>query len=126
MNAVTQIFALVAALVHLWAGTMESFLFHLPAVRKMFTGTTNNPPELRLWTFCQGFYNYGLGAGPIAGVILYHSGHAAAGHALVIYACVVMAVSGLILFIADRTLWRGALGQGVPPLIALVAAVFTT
>ncbi|WP_412539207.1 DUF1304 domain-containing protein [Longispora sp. K20-0274] len=124
MNAITQIFALVAALVHIWAGTLESFLFHRPEVRKLLTGSTNYPPELRLWTFCQGFYNFGLAAGPIAGVILLHQDHRAAGQALVIYACAFMAVSGVILFIADRKLWRGALGQAVPPLIALVAALF--
>ncbi|MGY0232963.1 DUF1304 domain-containing protein [Longispora urticae] len=125
MNVVTQVFAVIAVLVHIWAGTLESFLFHRPEVRKLLTGSTNNPPELRLWTFCQGFYNYGVAAGPVAGLLLYHSGHEAAGSAITYYVLIFMAISGGILFIADRRLWRGSLGQSVPPLIALIAALFT-
>jgi hypothetical protein len=34
-----------------------------------------------------------------------------------------MAGAGAVLAVSDRRLWRGALGQSVPPLIALLAAL---
>ena len=77
-----------------------------------------------------GFYNLFLACGTIAGVVAWSGGNETVGRALVIYTCLFMALSGLVLFIADRMeLGRprgkgigGALAQGVPPLIALIAA----
>jgi putative membrane protein len=83
-----------------------------------------------VWAFGVGFYNLFLAGGTIAGVVAWSGGNETVGRALVIYTCLFMALSGLVLFIADRMeLGRprgkgigGALGQGVPPLIALIAA----
>ena len=60
--------------------------------------------------------------GPVAGLIAYHAGQVSAGRALVIYGCAFMAACGVVLFISDRRLWRGMVGQSAPPLIALIAA----
>jgi putative membrane protein len=76
-----------------------------------------------LWAFNQGFYNLFLAAGAIGGVIAAHAGHPTAGRALTLYACGFMAAAGAVLAVSDRRLWRGALGQAVPPLIALVATL---
>ena len=62
-------------------------------------------------------------AGPVAGLISYYAGHQSVGRALVIYCCAFMAVCGGVLFISDRRLLRGIIGQSGPPLIALVAAL---
>jgi putative membrane protein len=51
------------------------------------------------------------------------SGHGSVGRALVVYSCAFMAACGLVLFASDRRLWRGAIGQTVPPLIAVLAAL---
>jgi len=124
MNAVTQIFAIVAGLFHVVAFVMESLLFRRPQVQRVMLGRTNVEPGVFLWAFNQGFYNLFVAAGAIGGVIAYHAGQTTAGRAVVLYACAFMAAAGVVLFVSDRRLWRGALGQAGPPLIALVAAAF--
>jgi hypothetical protein len=34
-----------------------------------------------------------------------------------------MVVAGIVLFVSERRLWRGSLGQAVPPLIAMLASL---
>jgi putative membrane protein len=45
------------------------------------------------------------------------------GRTLIVFSCGAMALAGLVLFISDRRLWRGALGQSVPAAIAALATV---
>ena len=67
----------------------------------------------------------------IAGVVAWMTGQEAAGRTLVIYLCLFMALAGMVLFVSDRlalsrprgTGVGGAIGQAVPPLIALVATL---
>ena len=64
-------------------------------------------------------------------MIAWGVGDVAVGRALVIYTCLFMFLSGLVLLVADRLeLGRargkglgGALAQSVPPLVALIAVV---
>ena len=59
------------------------------------------------------------------------SGKEAAGQALVIYVCLFTFLAGIVLFVSDRlalsrprgTGVGGALAQGDPPLVALLAAL---
>ena len=123
MNLVTQIFAIVAALFHIGAFVMESILFRRPAVQTVFVGAGEATPALRLFAFNQGFYNLFLAAGPVAGLIAAGTGHESAGRALVVYSCAFMAACGVVLAVSSPRLWRAAVGQSGPPLIALIAAL---
>ena len=132
MTAVVWIFALVTAACHLLA-----FLWEVPllARRSVYEGIFGIPAAdlraIRLWTFGVGFYNLFIACGLIAGVIAWFVGHDVVGRTLVIYLCLFAFLSGIVLLIADRlALSRprgkgvsGALAQGVPPLVALAAAV---
>jgi putative membrane protein len=88
-------------------------------------------PGVRVWAFGVGFYNLFLGCGMIVGVIAWMSGNGTVGRTLVIYICLVMVLGGIVLFSADRLGFGGdrgksiggALGESLPPLVALVAAV---
>ncbi len=124
MSAVTQVFAILAGLFHVWAFVIESLLFRRPRAQRILLGHDNVDPGVFVWAFNQGFYNLFVAAGAIGGVIAYHAGQATAGRALTLYACAFMVGAGVVLVVSDRKLWRGALGQAVPPLIALAAAVF--
>jgi putative membrane protein len=133
VNAVAQVCAGVAVLVHLVAFTWEVLLFERPGVHQgIFKIPTANLPATRLWSFNVGFYNLFLAAGPMAGLVLLHSGHADAGRWLVLYCCAFMLLAGIALGVSDlRGLSRprgagrgGALAQALPPLGALVAALF--
>ena len=123
MNVVAQVFAIIAALFHIGAFVMESFLFRRPAVQTFMLGRPEPAPGVQLWAFNQGFYNLFLAAGPIAGLIAYHAGHVDVGRALVIYGCAFMAACGVVLYVSNRKLWRSMIGQSGPPLIALIAAL---
>ncbi len=123
MNLVAQLFAMVAVIFHVVAFVLESFLFHRPSVQAFLLGKPEPAAGVRLWAFNQGFYNLFLAAGPGAGLIAHYAGHDSVGRALVIYGCAFMAACGVVLFVSDRRLWRGMIGQSGPPLIALIAAV---
>jgi putative membrane protein len=131
MTPLVWVFALLAAALHVLVFVWEALAFQRPAVhQRIFFIPTADVPAVRLWAFGVGFYNLFLACGTIAGVVAWSGGNETVGRALVIYTCLFMALSGLVLFIADRMeLGRprgkgigGALAQGVPPLIALIAA----
>jgi putative membrane protein len=123
MSAITQIFAVIGGLFHVAAFVMESLLFRRRVVQRLFLGHSRVDEGVYLWAFNQGFYNLFVAAGAIGGVIAYHSGAATVGEALTLYACAIMAAAGVVLVVSDRRLWRGALGQAGPPLIALLASL---
>jgi putative membrane protein len=132
VTVVVWIFALVAAAVHLLAFAWETLLFRRPGVHDgVFAIPTADVPPVRLWAFNVGFYNLFIACGLVGGVIAWMNGNEAGGRALVIYLCLFAFLAGIALFASDRLAMSrprgkgvgGALAQGVPPLIALVAAV---
>jgi putative membrane protein len=88
-------------------------------------------PPVRLWAFNIGFYNLFIAGGLIAGVIIWINGNESVGRAYVIYLCLFAFLAGIALFASDQlalsrprgTGVGGALVQGVPPLITLVASL---
>ena len=123
MAEVAQIFAIIAGLFHVTAFVLESLQFHRPSVQRFLLGRTEASSGVRLWAFNQGFYNLFLAAGAVIGTVLWISGSETPGRTLVIYTTAFMALCGVVLFVSDRALWRGMLGQSTPPLIALLAAL---
>ncbi|MFL6150258.1 MAG: DUF1304 domain-containing protein [Pseudonocardiaceae bacterium] len=132
MTSVVWTFALLGAVLHVVVFVWEAVLFQRPGVHQgIFFVPTADVPAVRLWAFGVGFYNLFLASGVVAGVIAWGVGDVAVGRALVIYTCLFMFLSGLVLLVADRLeLGRargkglgGALAQSVPPLVALIAVV---
>src|ERR1039458_10309834 len=70
-----------------------------------------------------GWYNLFLAAGAIGGVIAIHAGMVTAGRWDAPFSCACMLGAALVLAGSDRRMLRGALMQGVLPLIALLAAI---
>ena len=129
---VAWIFALITAAIHLIVFVLEAFLITRSSVYGgVFKISAAGLPAVRLWAFGVGFYNLFLGTGMIIGVVAWMAGREVVGQTLVIYLSAMLALSGLVLFVADRmalsrprgTGVTGAIGQAVPPLIALVAAL---
>ncbi len=123
MNGVVQVFALIAALIHLVVGALEGFFYDRPAIRVFLTGSAADAPEVQLWRFFVGIYNIFLGLGIVAGVIALHAGHPAVGRTLIYYVCAFMVASGIVFLVTTPRLWRGAIGQLLPPGIAILAAL---
>lgn len=129
---VAWIFALVTAAIHLLVFVFEALLITRSSVHAgVFKIPAADVPPIRLWAFGVGFYNLFLAIGMIIGVFAWMTGRDLVGQTLVIYLSAMLALSGMVLLIADRmALSRprgagvsGAIGQAVPPLIALVAAL---
>ncbi|GAP51928.1 DUF1304 family protein [Streptomyces azureus] len=124
MNVVTQVFALLAALIHIGVGTQERFFYHRPAVRIFLTTSTADAPGVTLWRSGAAVCNTLLGLGLVAGVVALHTGDTTAARALVGYLCGFLIVPAVLFALSFPRLWRGALGQGLAPAVALVAAQF--
>lgn len=123
MNGAVQVFALLAALIHLAVGTLEGFFYDRAAIRVFLTGSAADAPEVQLWRFFVGIYNILLGLGIIAGIIALHIGYPTVGRTLIFFVCGFMVASGIVFLITTPRLWRGALGQLVAPGIAILIAL---
>lgn len=68
MNVVAQVFAGLTAMVYVPAFVWETLLFPAPAcTRGVFHIPSEEVTTVRLWSFCQGFYNLFLASGTVIG-----------------------------------------------------------
>ncbi|MEV6633936.1 DUF1304 domain-containing protein [Actinoplanes sp. NPDC051470] len=125
MNAVAQVFALIAGLLHVVFFMLESVLFRRPFVQRAFLVRPENADAVRSWAFNMGFYNLFLAAGTIAGVILLHTGDEPTGRALALFGCAAMFLASIVLFVSDprRSRLRSVALQGAAPLIVILTTV---
>ena len=123
MNTVAVIFAFAAGLLHIGVGIAEAFFFDQQGVQQSLIRKDRTSPDVSLWAFNLGFYNIFLGVGAVVGAVLAASSSEDVGRALVLYTCSFMALCGVVLWVSDHRLWRGALGQVVVPLVAIVAVL---
>ncbi len=115
------LFASLAALLHLLFFMMESLWWGRPAVRWIFRTTPEEAETTRFLAFNQGFYNLFLALGVIAGLWFALSGHETPGFTLIAFNCASMVGAAFVLATGGKSRWRGALIQGLPPLLALIA-----
>lgn len=123
MNAASQLFALLATVLHVLIFGMESVWFMRPAVYRRFGARSQVQAEARrLFAFNQGFYNLFLALGVIAGLVLLRAGgNMVVAQTLVLFGCACMLAAALVLWAsAGRVMVRAALLQGVFPLLAWV------
>lgn len=121
MSRAAQVFAALAALLHVSFFVMESVLFSRPDVQARFQIEGGASPQLLLFAFNQGFYNLFLAAGCAAGLVLARR-RPAEGRALVLYTCSFMVGAGLVLVASAPELAGAAAVQAGPPLLAVLAA----
>jgi putative membrane protein len=128
------VFALIAALIHVYIFVMESLLWRRPAVWKAFGAATQADADtMRPWALNQGFYNLFLAIGTVIGVILglaashgaqpHGSTAAGAGVGIVLVATASMLAAAVVLIASNPKMLRGAAVQGTAPLIAIIATV---
>ncbi len=125
MPLIAQLFAVLAALLHVWFFVMESVLWRRPAVWARFRiGSQADADLIAPMALNQGFYNLFLALGALGGVWLARtSGDGAVGQAIALFACACMVGAGLVLVISDRRFLPAALIQAVPPALAILTAV---
>jgi putative membrane protein len=125
MNVVEQIAIVLAGLVHVLIFAMESVFFTRAQVYRRFLTRAEDVATIRQWAFNQGWYNLFLAAGAIGGVITIHAGNATAGRSVALFSCACMLGAATVLISSDRRMLRGALMQGILPLVALLAAIIS-
>ncbi|MEV6238267.1 DUF1304 domain-containing protein [Lentzea sp. NPDC051838] len=127
MSLVSQIAAVVAALIHVVVWVWEAFLIHRVHY-SVFRQPAEDVRAIRLWAFGVGFYNLFLACGLIAGLIAVHSGRELVGRTLVIYVSSFMVLGSVVLAVADQLsmsrprnqAWGGVAAEGFPPLVVLL------
>ena len=122
MPIVAQLFAALAAAIHVWFFVVESLLFARPGVAARFGLTTPEQVDaVRPMAFNQGFYNLFLAVGIAAGVAQMAGGAEVAGRSIVLFACLCMVWAGIVLLVSSPRMARAAILQLGPPLLAIVA-----
>jgi putative membrane protein len=126
MPALAQVFAAVAAILHVLFFVMESVLFTRPDVYRRFGIASQQEAEtVRPMAYNQGFYNLALALGIVVGLVMVHrTGDAViAGKAIVLFACACIVLAAAVLLSTGRRFLTAALIQGLPPLLAILLAV---
>jgi putative membrane protein len=121
MNAAAQVFAFLAAALHVLIFCMESLWFMQPRVHKRFGAATPADAEARrLFAFNQGFYNLFLALGVLTGLGMLHlGGDPVVAQTLVLFGCACMAAAGVVLFLsAGARMVRAAVMQATFPALA--------
>ncbi len=125
MSIVAVALALVAAGLHAWFFVLESLWFMRPSVHRRFGLQSEEQARIvRSFAYNQGFYNLFLTAGAVIGLVLVATGDAAAGRAVVLFACGSMVAAGIVLVTHNRSFVQAAAIQIVPALLAIAAIVF--
>ena len=120
MILASLLFALVAALLHVYIFTMESITWTKPATWKRFSLTSQADAETtKPLAYNQGFYNLFLAIITLVGLALMRSEHGI-GSALALAGTGSMLAAALVLVTHDRTMLRAALTQGTLPALAVL------
>jgi len=125
MLAVMWLAAILAAVVHVLIFCMESLWWTTPKVRARFRQAPEQADATRLFAFNQGFYNLFLSIGTFAGLALILLGHRDSGLTLVSWNCLSMVGAAIVLAASAPQLRRGALIQGIAPLLFLLLGLLT-
>jgi putative membrane protein len=117
------IFAVFAALLHVYIFVMESLTWTSPRTRATFGTTPETAETTKELAFNQGFYNLFLAIVSVIGVVAGLMGAKAVGVTLVFAGVGSMLAAALVLLLSSPDKARAAVTQGAFPLIAVVLLV---
>ncbi|BCW65462.1 membrane protein [Arthrobacter sp. NicSoilB4] len=124
MILASLVFALLAALLHVYIFTMESITWTRPATWKRFgVASQADADTTRPLAYNQGFYNLFLAAGALAGTGAIALGYSTVGWTLVLSSCGSMLLASIVLALSGRKYLRAAATQGATPLLAVALGV---
>jgi len=116
--------AALAGVIHVLFFCMESLWWTRPAVYRRFRSTEAQAQVTKSLAFNQGFYNLFLAAGVFGGLALTETGYYRAGVILIGWNCLSMLAAAVVLAASSPGMIRGALIQGLPPLVFLAGALY--
>lgn len=114
------VFAILAALLHVYIFVMESLTWTSPRTRATFGITEDQAQATKELAFNQGFYNLFLAIVTGVGVVAMFTGHQVLGAALVFAGVGSMLAAAVVLLLSSPDKARAAITQGAFPLIAVV------
>jgi putative membrane protein len=117
------VFAILAALLHVYIFAMESLTWTSARTRAAFGTTEEEAETTKLLAFNQGFYNLFLAIVTAIGVAAVLTGCKAVGAALVFAGVGSMVAAAVVLIASAPDKARAAIAQGTFPLIAIVLMV---
>lgn len=121
---IAAIFALLAALIHVYIFILESFQWNKESTRRTFGVRSATDAEvLKPMAFNQGFYNLFLAVGTLLGIWLARvptSSLFGVGLGMLLLALGSMVGAALVLVLNNRRMAKAAAIQGAMPLIALI------
>jgi putative membrane protein len=121
MNLLSQIAAGATVGGLVFAFVMEVFFHRSPRTYSFTLIRPEDVAAVRLWVIFIGLYNLCFGAGIAVGLLLLNTGAVGAGRALVLFGCISHVFLAVLFPFVERRLWRNALMEGIPPLIAVLA-----
>ena len=119
MDIVAVVFAVGAALLHVYIWVLESFRWTEPSTRKTFGVSEADAEVTKPLAYNQGFYNLFLAIITFVGLALLKSEHWV-GSALALAGTGSMLAAALVLVTHDRSMKRAALTQGTLPALAVL------
>ena len=125
MHLTAMVFAIFAALLHVFIFYMESISWTSEKTRSTFGMSEEAAENTKEMAFNQGFYNLFLAIEVIAGVGLYLAGAQGVGLALMLFGTGSMLAAALLLFITSPDKRSAAIKQGTLPLIAVITLIAT-
>ena len=123
MLIAAQIFAVLAAVLHIVFFVFESVLWSRPAIYGRFgIASQEQADTIRPMAYNQGFYNLALALGVLVGVVLagMDGDQSVIGRTLIIFGTAGMAFAGVILASTGPSYRRAAAIQFIPAALALV------
>lgn len=126
MILASLLFAFIAAALHVYIFTMESFTWTKPATWKRFGLASQADAETtRPLAYNQGFYNLFLAIGAFIGIgcaalAAEGSAQSIVGWTLVFSCCGSMLLAAVVLALSGKKYLRAAAIQGATPLLAVV------
>ncbi|MBT2597619.1 DUF1304 domain-containing protein [Arthrobacter sp. ISL-72] len=121
MIPASLVFALIAALLHVYIFTMESVTWTRPATWKRFGVASQADAETtRPLAYNQGFYNLFLAVGALIGIGAVLLGQPLVGWTLIFASCGSMLLAAAVLALTGRRYLRAAATQGTTPVLAVV------
>ena len=126
MLIAAQIYAVLAAVLHVVFFIFESVLWSKPAVYRRFgIASQEQADTIGAMAYNQGFYNLALAIGVLIGVVLagLSGDQIVIGKTLIIFGTGCMAAAGAVLLSTGRSYLRAAAIQFVPAALALILTV---
>ncbi len=110
----------IAGVFHILFFILESVTWGKSISNKIFRIQEGEVETVRLWAFNQGFYNFLIAVGTFVGIWLVQNKRPGIGYTFLVNNCAIMLGAAIVLVVSKPKMYRGALIQGIPPLVFLI------